>query len=54
MITSTKTLIARLNAQRSGTGWVAKCPAHNDREPSLSINIGAGAGSFFTVTPDAI
>ena len=26
-----------LNAQRSGSGWMAKCPAHDDNTPSLSI-----------------
>jgi len=30
--------IARaLNARRSGAGWIAKCPAHDDKNPSLSI-----------------
>jgi DNA primase len=30
--------IARaLGARRSGSGWMAKCPAHDDRNPSLSI-----------------
>jgi putative DNA primase/helicase len=30
--------IARaLNARRSGAGWIAKCPAHDDNNPSLSI-----------------
>src|SRR5689334_24396862 len=30
--------IARgLGARKSGTGWMAKCPAHDDRNPSLSI-----------------
>jgi putative DNA primase/helicase len=30
--------IARnLEARRSGTGWMAKCPAHDDKNPSLSI-----------------
>jgi hypothetical protein len=33
-------LVSRLNARRSGEGWKAKCPAHDDREPSLSINEG--------------
>jgi putative DNA primase/helicase len=28
----------RLNAKRSGTGWMARCPAHDDRTASLSIN----------------
>jgi hypothetical protein len=27
----------RLNARRSGPGWIARCPAHEDRSPSLSI-----------------
>lgn len=30
--------IARvLKARRSGNGWMAKCPAHDDQNPSLSI-----------------
>src|SRR5437899_1639093 len=34
-------LVSRLHAKRSGKGWIAKCPAHDDRKPSLSINEGA-------------
>ena len=26
-----------LAARRSGSGWMAKCPAHDDKTPSLSI-----------------
>jgi putative DNA primase/helicase len=26
-----------LDARRSGSCWMAKCPAHDDRNPSLSI-----------------
>jgi putative DNA primase/helicase len=26
-----------LGGQRIGRGWIAKCPAHQDRTPSLSI-----------------
>jgi putative DNA primase/helicase len=26
--------------KRSGAGWVANCPAHDDRAPSLSISVG--------------
>ena len=31
-------VLARLeNPKRSGTGWSARCPAHDDRTPSLSV-----------------
>lgn len=34
-------LLARLDAVRkSGPGWQARCPAHDDRSPSLSIREG--------------
>lgn len=29
-----------LHARRSGSGWMARCPAHQDRSPSLSIHEG--------------
>ncbi len=33
------TVLERLSdAKRSGGGWAASCPAHNDRNPSLSIS----------------
>lgn len=33
--------LERLEAvRRNGTGWLARCPAHEDREPSLSIHEG--------------
>lgn len=40
-----QTVLAALEAQgcnprRSGTGWSARCPAHEDRKPSLSIGEG--------------
>src|SRR5215468_7384744 len=35
-------LVALLNAKRSGKGWLAKCPAHEDRTPSLNITEGDG------------
>jgi hypothetical protein len=28
----------RLNAKPAGAGWMARCPAHDDRTASLSIN----------------
>jgi AAA domain len=34
-------LVLRLQATRSGKGWMAKCPAHDDRKASLSISEGA-------------
>jgi hypothetical protein len=34
-------LLGRLErVKRSGTGWQARCPAHEDREPSLSVAAG--------------
>jgi putative DNA primase/helicase len=33
-------IAARFNARKSGAGWMARCPAHEDREPSLSIQPG--------------
>ena len=30
-------LAQRLDAKRNGQGWVARCPAHDDKKPSLSI-----------------
>ena len=28
------------DVRKSGTGWIAKCPAHEDRSPSLSVKEG--------------
>ena len=36
----TQTIAESLGAKRSGKGWIAKCPAHEDRSPSLSITEG--------------
>ena len=33
-------LAEHFNAKRIGKGWMAKCPAHDDRKPSLSIDEG--------------
>jgi hypothetical protein len=33
-------LVRRLDAKKSGKGWKAKCPAHDDDRPSLSISEG--------------
>jgi Protein of unknown function (DUF3631) len=37
MTSPVESLVQRLNARRSGQGWKAKCPAHEDHTPSLSI-----------------
>ena len=38
-------LITRLKrARRSGAGWAACCPAHDDRTPSLSVSVGENGG----------
>jgi putative DNA primase/helicase len=33
-------LAKALGGRRNGKGWVAKCPAHDDHNPSLSIDVG--------------
>ena len=33
-------IIDRLDARHNGKTWIARCPAHDDRTPSLSINEG--------------
>ena len=37
---TTEQLVERLHARRSGAGWIARCPAHEDHSPSLSIGEG--------------
>jgi hypothetical protein len=40
-MTPVELVLSRLpRAKRSGKGWVARCPAHEDRKPSLSISEG--------------
>lgn len=35
----TENVLSRLEGvKRNGSGWIAKCPAHNDRRPSLSVS----------------
>ena len=34
--------------RKSGTGWKARCPAHDDRNPSLSVTEGAGGKVLVT------
>jgi hypothetical protein len=56
-------ILRRLDAvRRAGAGWLARCPAHEDREPSLSIGIGQDgkvllhcfAGCAFEAILDAV
>lgn len=35
-------IIETLHARKSGSGWAARCPAHEDRNPSLSITFRDG------------
>jgi hypothetical protein len=38
---TTDDILARLKGvHRSGDGWMARCPAHDDQNPSLSISCG--------------
>jgi hypothetical protein len=39
---SAKTIARSLGGRRAGTTWMTKCPAHPDREPSLSTKDGDG------------
>lgn len=35
-----ETIAAALHGRKVGVGWIARCPAHDDRRPSLSIKDG--------------
>lgn len=36
-------VLSRLEgARRRGSHWIARCPAHEDRHPSLSLSVGQG------------
>jgi len=39
-VTAAADIAAGLNGRRNGRGWVACCPAHDDKHPSLSIDEG--------------
>lgn len=34
------------SVRKSGDGWIAKCPAHDDRNPSLKISINSANGNI--------
>src|SRR6266849_232568 len=37
-----RTLVEALQARKSGSGWAARCPAHDDNTPSLSLAVSDG------------
>jgi hypothetical protein len=37
---SAETIARALGGSKSGAGWMARCPAHSDRVPSLSLSDG--------------
>jgi putative DNA primase/helicase len=37
-------IAAALSGRKAGRGWSARCPAHDDRNPSLSLRDSAGGG----------
>src|ERR1041384_1752827 len=39
-IINTEYIARALGGRRCGRGWIAKCPAHDDKTPSLSIREG--------------
>ena len=49
-----ETIAKALGGRKAGGGWVACCPAHEDREPSLSITDAKAARCSCDAMPDAI
>lgn len=43
-----RVLAALPGARRNGSGWSARCPAHEDHNPSLSISVGADGRVLMT------
>jgi len=41
MMSSAETISRALGGKRSGKNWLCRCPAHNDRNPSLSVTDGS-------------
>jgi DNA primase len=39
-MTTAETIATALGGRKFGSGWTARCPAHEDRKPSLSISSG--------------
>jgi hypothetical protein len=43
---TTEEIVQIFSAAKSGNGWIAKCPAHDDHNPSLCINPGRGGNTL--------
>jgi hypothetical protein len=39
-MSSAESIAKALGGRKVGSGWIARCPGHDDREPSLSISTG--------------
>lgn len=46
-MTSAETIARALDGLKTGTSWMARCPAHDDRKPSLSIATGEDGKVLF-------
>jgi len=44
---SIERIISALGAKKMKIGWAAKCPAHDDAHPSLSIALGSNGKILF-------
>ena len=47
LVHSLATIVHGLRAKRSGKNWLASCPAHDDRNPSLSLAAGSDGTILF-------
>jgi hypothetical protein len=45
-MTAAEALARSLGAKRNGSGWLCRCPAHDDHDPSLSIEERSGKALF--------
>ena len=39
-MTAAETIAKALGGHKTGNGWIARCPLHDDQKPSLSIGVG--------------
>ncbi len=50
-VMTAETIAKALGGRKAGGSWMARCPAHDDREPSLSISTGDQSRVLFTSPP---